>query len=284
MKRKVHSQESILEAIRGAAKKLGYPPSVSELKAATGVSREIVLRRFESVAAAVRAAGFEPRRAIVRIAEPVLLEAWGGLVRELGRVPRRSEYIRLGGKFSPTLYYERFGTWAAIPREFLKWFAEIPEWSDVVEAVRKFLSSPEAELRAGSSSGSASPATSRKPRSKKLNDRPTFGGPMDFPGMRYEPSNENGVVFLFGAVARGLGFVVEMIQSGFPDCLAAREIAPGKWQRVRIEFEFQSRNFRDGGHATDGCDLIVCWRHNWPGCLLEVIELASVIQTLPLCP
>ena len=56
----------------------------------------------------------------------------------------------------------------------------------------------------------------------------------------------------------------------------------GKWQRVRIEFEFESRNFRDHGHSPDGCDVIVCWQHNWRECPenIEVIELKSVIGTL----
>jgi hypothetical protein len=63
---------------------------------------------------------------------------------------------------------------------------------------------------------------------------------------------------------------------------AKRQIGPNNWQRVRIEFEFESRNFRDHGHAYDGCDVIVCWRHNWAECPegLEVVELASIIKTL----
>jgi hypothetical protein len=49
---------------------------------------------------------------------------------------------------------------------------------------------------------------------------------------------------------------------------------------VRIEFEFRSRTFRDHGHDPDGCDLIVCWEHNWPECPLEVVELRKVIDDL----
>ena len=30
-----------------------------------------------------------------------------------------------------------------------------------------------------------------------------------------------------------------------------------RWRRVRIEFEFKSRNFREHGHDPDQCDLIV---------------------------
>jgi hypothetical protein len=94
--------------------------------------------------------------------------------------------------------------------------------------------------------------------------------------------NEQGVVFLFGMVARELGYLVEAVQTGYPDCEAKRQIGPGKWQRVRIEFEYESRNFRDHGHPVDGCDIIVCWRHNWQDCPqnLEVLELRTVIKTL----
>ncbi|MBI2930100.1 MAG: hypothetical protein HYY16_00485 [Planctomycetes bacterium] len=44
-----------------------------------------------------------------------------------------------------------------------------------------------------------------------------------------------------------------------------------------------SRSFRDPGHAVDGCDIIVCWRRNWPECpsQLEVVPLSSVIKSLP---
>ena len=103
-----------------------------------------------------------------------------------------------------------------------------------------------------------------------------------FRGLRHEPVNENGVIFLFGIVARELGYSVEAVQQGFPDCEAKRIIGVGKWQRARIEFEYESRNFRDHGHPVDGCDVIVCWRHNWPECpeRIEVLELSEIIKRL----
>jgi hypothetical protein len=82
-------------------------------------------------------------------------------------------------------------------------------------------------------------------------------------------------------VARELGYMVEAVQTGYPDCEAKRQVAKGKWERVRIEFEFESRNFRDLGHNPDECDIIVCWRNNWPDCPIEVVELATEIKTLP---
>ena len=87
-------------------------------------------------------------------------------------------------------------------------------------------------------------------------------------------------------VARELGFLVEAVQSGFPDCEAKRQIAPGKWQRVRIEFEFESRNFAEHGHRGDECDVVVCWRHNWPDMPphLGVVELSALLPTLGSAP
>src|SRR5205807_6456038 len=83
-----------------------------------------------------------------------------------------------------------------------------------------------------------------KGRHAELRDRIAYGNPIDFRGLRHEPVNEQGVVLLFGMVARELGYMVEGMQRGFPDCEAKRRIGPERWQRVNIEFEFESRNFR----------------------------------------
>jgi len=31
-------------------------------------------------------------------------------------------------------------------------------------------------------------------------------------------------------------------------------------------------------HPVAECDLIVCWRHNWEGCPVEVLELGRVVR------
>ena len=112
--------------------------------------------------------------------------------------------------------------------------------------------------------------------------RVTYGAHLDFSGLRHEPVNEQGVVLLFGMLAKKLGYVVEAVQTGFPDCEAERRISAERWERVAIEFEFESRNFRDHGHPVDGCDVIVCWRHNWEECPahIEIVELSSAIESL----
>ncbi len=110
-------------------------------------------------------------------------------------------------------------------------------------------------------------------------DRPVMGAPFDRSPMTNAPVNELGVVLLFGMLAVSLGFQVEWVQGRFyPDCQAKREVAPGKWQHERIEFEYESKNFLLHGHDPKKCDLIVCWRHNWKECPdeIEVIELCRM--------
>lgn len=114
---------------------------------------------------------------------------------------------------------------------------------------------------------------------RPLPDRPMLGPPTRPCGLAYEPVNEMGVMALFCMLSRQLGFVIESVQSAFPDCEAKMEVEPGRWQHFRIEFEYESRNFRDHRHDPEKCDLIVCWRHNWKDCPpnLQVLELSKVM-------
>lgn len=92
--------------------------------------------------------------------------------------------------------------------------------------------------------------------------------------LQYAPENEQGVVFLFSYLAKQWGLKVEKIRPGFPDCIAYQKTHGGA-KKVRIEFEFRSRNFKAQGHSVRGCDWIVCWEHNWPAVPkhLRVVEL-----------
>ena len=57
-----------------------------------------------------------------------------------------------------------------------------------------------------------------------------------------------------------------------------RRVEPGRWQRSRIEFEKESRNFLAHMHPAAHCDLIVCWIHNWKECPVEVLELSKLVS------
>jgi hypothetical protein len=117
---------------------------------------------------------------------------------------------------------------------------------------------------------------------RPLKDRPLLGPPTRLPAFAYEPVNEMGVLVLFSMMAERLGFVIESVQQGFPDCEAKIEVEPGRWQHFRIEFEYESHNFKEHGHDPQKCDLIVCWRHNWKSCPpnLQVLELSKLVKEM----
>jgi len=276
-----YSESSILDAIRAAARELGEPLSRVRFLAHSGLSEYRILKHFPSWRAALHAAGLEPDNTNIRLEDEKLLRDWGELVRKRRQIPTRDQYRR-EGDFSATSFATHFGPWSTIPHHFRQFAEGKPEWADVLALLPT--EPPRKTTPLSLNPFPIRPPAPSTPGSQhaKLEDRPTYGDPIDFRGLRHEPVNESGVVFLFGMVARELGYYVEAVQAGYPDCEAKRQTAPGKWQRVKIEFEYESRNFRDHGHPPDRCDVIVCWRHNWPECpeQLEVVELKDVIQQL----
>ena len=283
-------KQHILNSLAAIARGAGRPPSRSEFISLSGISEHQVSQFFPTWNDAVRAAGLLPHTLNVRLEDRALLEDWGLAVRRNRKVPPRRAYRHLG-KFDRGTLERRFGSWSKLPEVFRNFAHDKPEWADVLALLPASRPKP-APKRAPNLSPSEDRAqdlpsapcpNANKRRYRPLHGRPTYGKPMDFRGLRHEPVNEQGVVLLFGMVAKELGYTVEAVQSGFPDCEAKRQIAPQRWQRVQIEFEFESRNFRDHGHSLAGCDIIVCWRHNWPDCPphIEILELSSLLKSLP---
>lgn len=112
--------------------------------------------------------------------------------------------------------------------------------------------------------------------------RNIVGKLINFRGLVYAPTNEQGVVFLFGKVAHEFGMYVELIRTGYPDCIAKRFIGKDKWEDVKIEFEFKSYDFFIHKHNPEDADMIVCWEHDWEECpkSIEVLELKNEITKL----
>ncbi len=108
-------------------------------------------------------------------------------------------------------------------------------------------------------------------------EKSIVGDVINYRGMVYGPANEMGVVALFSMICEELGFVIEEIKSGYPDCLARKRVARG-WERVAIEFEFKSSNFKLHGHDPRGCNLIVCWQHDWEESTVPVLALKPFIE------
>jgi hypothetical protein len=119
-----------------------------------------------------------------------------------------------------------------------------------------------------------SPTPKPKPRTNET----FYGDPIHCCDMAHAPVNEQGVVLLFGILARKLNYRIEMVRTGYPDCEAKRKGPDGKWRRLRIEFEFKTSRFN---HDPAGCDLIVCWEDDANPTKLEVLELKNHVGQEP---
>ncbi|HKD81692.1 MAG TPA: hypothetical protein VKH81_18510 [Candidatus Angelobacter sp.] len=289
MKKSAVTKQQIIEALQLCFRRLKRIPKVRELRRMTGIQGFEVRKAFGTFGEAMRAAGLEPRGVGYSLPTTELLMEWARLARKLGRLPRVAD-LPAGKAMSSTPYLRRFKLWTRVGfcfRRFAEAIGITEEWRDVLEMVKNADRSAGLVTTNGSDSElDAMQAKAEKagPRKTKLrSDRPVYGAPLDLPEMAYEPVNESGVMFLFGVVvARKPGLQVHRIQTEFPDCKAMQEVAPGKWQRIRIEFEYASKNFVAHGHDEKRCDAIVCWIHNWPECpeTIEVIELRKVVESL----
>jgi len=160
------------------------------------------------------------------------------------------------------------------------WAPPLPSVADLAAALPEAAVPPTTPLPDVHGVTIATPETLS--RIAPLSPASVYGDPIQFRGVRHAPADVGGVIFLFGMVARELGFMVEAISSGFPRCEAKRQLAPGKWARLRIEFELKSRDFRDAGRNPAACDLLVCWDDTWPDrpASLDVLSLAQMLPTL----
>jgi hypothetical protein len=272
------SRDEIIAAIQKCAEELGHPPTAKELLATGQVGKYAIRSNFGCYRKALEACGLERHGTGYKVNLESLFPDWAGVVRRLEKVPTIAEY-ELHGKYSHRPLIRHFGGWHHVPpgmRDYAREAGLKDTWGDVLEVVARHLNFIPGQPRAlGSTTGTPL-------RPLRLADGPVYGLPMMAASpMVYAPTNEAGVMVLFGAVAREQGFAITRVQQAFPDCEAMREIEPERCQPTRIEFEFESRNFLVHLHPVDGCDMIVCWKHNWPECPLEVLELSTMTWHAP---
>ena len=247
IQRRSVDETAIIEYLQNLAKELGQGTVTSrDVKRKGGLSCSTIWRKFGSFSQAVIAAGMKPTRIRIRD-ENVMIEELGALMDNLQREPKRSE-IDECLTYTADHYKLDFGS-------LKKAFDIAQEFIESGEDIKHI------ELNI--------------PMKK---DRRKYGELINFRGMQHAPVNELGVVFLFGMLANEMDFRVESVQAGFPDCDAKLKLKDGGFERVTIEFEFKSSNFKAHGHDVTGCDLIVCWVHDWDDCPLPVVELQSVVD------
>lgn len=278
------TREQVIAALLKLKKKLGRVPTHVELIEKAGVSRKMVRRHFANYTALLAECKLKGKGPGYRAELGEVFLDWAGVAREMGRLPSQHEYERKG-RFSVGPIRVRFRTWKEAPYG-LKKFAEqqgwAKKWKDVLAMVEAREKQDRAVLRArGAMSSEPGPedrrrgvkAPQRWPKSLK-SIKELYGRMMKPFPMLCAPTNEQGVVLLFGAMATKLGFAVLKVGTAYPDCLAFRVVDGELMELLKIEFEQESRNFLEHKHKKTDCDMIVCWKHNWKECPLEVVELS----------
>jgi hypothetical protein len=240
-------RQRIVDQLRGLAQPgTLVAPTKAAFIAAARIPNNQLIRAFGSYQAAIAAAGLRPRKRPGQFTREGLLAEFGQAVRQAGRLPTQEGF---GRSHCPLSVVQRlFASWHGLQQAFVAFARPQPQWADVLELLALRPLPPLAEL--------------------------SLSDPLAYPWMRHAPTCELGVAVLFGMLAPTLGFAVEAVDKAFPDCTALCMAGPGDWRRVRIEFEFESRNFATHGHPPEGCDVIVCWRHNWIHCPAQLTVIA----------
>lgn len=276
------TKEELLVVVRAAIEAAGGSAmTMSRFFAVSGMKSNDVYDHFETWNEVLRAAGLDVEPYNQHVDDATLLADWASVVRKLRRIPSKALYEK-HGQYPSHAIQSRAGAWSRVPEIFRAFAARRRQWKDVLPMLPLPLRNSKAEAASPLPSAHA---TAPPPRSAPLSDpipngRPLRGEHLGVGGMRNTPTNEMGVIGLFVLLAERLGFQIESLQAGYPDCEASRRVGATLWQTVRIEFEYESRKFRDHGHPPEGCDLIVCWVHNWSDCPknLEVIELKKEVE------
>ena len=278
------TREGIIKAWKEADAKGDKPVGATEVATAMGISEHWIWKLFagESLTDMKRENGIRLSPQEKHLSDDELFSALDEVVSDRQRIPgwfvlRHATGIpestwkkRLGGRkgCSKEDVYTKYGEWLRVKE---------PK-STNLEKIRSFLQGrhpPEKTPTAEASPGSRG----RQTPIYQQTDSRKYGKLLHFGNLTYEPTTELGVVFLFGMVSKALGFdSIEYLGQGFPDCEGKRRVNNRQQlENVRIEFEYRSSSY---DHDPGGCDVIVCWEHNWKECPLEVIELKKEIKGL----
>jgi hypothetical protein len=255
------SRNLIIELAKETSKRLGKNPLSRRLfSVETGINSYNIYSFFPvgGWPEVCDKAGLIQNKAHHKFSEEAMMKEFHKVVTEMGKIPSW-EQLKNKTAVSKGTFIRRFVGKKALIEKYKQWL---------------MLNEPAFGIL---------PLLDMEPGKKHLKrDGNEYGDPLKFRGLLHAPTNEQGVVVLFGMVCRELGFIIESMHQSFPDCEAKMCIDRklGRWKKLMIEFEYRSRNFIDHGHDPAKCDLIVCWENNWDDCPIDVLELKTEIGKL----
>ncbi len=278
-----YNKQQIIQILKNLATQLGKN-SLSLKEVSKVIPISAIKYRFGNLGNALEEAGLERvapgqnlRQLGKRITNNELFEALYDVEIILGKEPGYND-CSAKCKYSTRPYSTRFGHWSQVLTYYRKWKEENGLRGKYPKEESNYKN--EYEFKDNKALFDSSYSYSIKGKTKP---QQYYGEPIDFRGLRHAPINEQGVVFLFAIISSELGFYIESVQQGFPDCEGKYccDTKKDLWAKARIEFEYKASNFKQHGHDPDKCDFMVCWENDWPECPLKVIELKSEILKLP---
>ena len=274
------TRQEVRAAIVALAEKLKQVPTVAELMKHAGIDRPEIRKHFGNYKQALEECNLEVPERGRKVEMERLFVDWVQVVRSLKKIPTAWEYERLS-KYSSRPLVRCAGSWKMVG-ERMKLYAEEQGLDGEIRDVLELIESQPGGGRGGaavSSTKLSAGASGQSSAERATKDsRPMYGAVIGAWGHVYGPTNEGGVISLFGAMSASLGFMILKVQTEFPDCEAIRVAGKDRNRPVKIEFEYESRNFLRHMHDPSKADIIVCWEHNWPECPLEIIELKKLVK------
>jgi hypothetical protein len=223
----------LLDAVRAAVNAAGgYRITKRKFLDDSGMKPCDIYRHFANWEETLRAAGFNFERYNGIIEPERLLTDWASVARKLKHLPSRREY-EVHGEFHAHTFWNNFGPWGKMPEVFRTFAAERPGWEDVL-ALKSPSPCREARYSKRRRSRAKARATLRERIPRRLsgthsrdtaprsNGRVVCGARLEMGAFRYAPVNEQGVSMLFAVLAERLGYVIEGVRAGFPDCEARK--------------------------------------------------------------
>lgn len=308
---KKHTKDEIQQKLLETAQKLGPSFKATDFERLTSIDYHAVSRIFGSWHDAMISVGLEPVTSRRNITKPDLIAQAKILAAKLGKNTLTITDWRGKGICDDGVIRRRFGSWSNFLKECgleignpqdISNDGLLSEMGRLHNLLGKKVSPGDMDSKGTFSSSTYirrwgswqnawacyldSPYSQPSRNLQEVCEvsllgKPQFGEIINVPGMLHAPVNELGVIYLFALASKKLGFNIEAVQADFPDAIAKRRL-PGQkhWETVRIEFEFKSKHFKKQNHPIKGCDLIVCWEHDWKECPLPVLELSKMIKRL----
>ncbi|MDI3464707.1 MAG: hypothetical protein OJF50_003528 [Nitrospira sp.] len=226
-------KEAIVEKLKSIAGDLNASSVPRhEFLRRTGLSERKVQRLFGSYNNLVVGAGLQPRAFPTADAPSYSNDE---LLAEVVRVIRLPDakltrvFFEQNAKFSSSVCERRFGGWVNTVKTAAELLDPHKE-EELLRLVREYTVPPHPSRVQDSPSHNSQPHEIQEQQEHpghefiQTSSANVYGEFINFRGLQYAPVNEQGVVFLFGMLCKELGYIVEIVKPGFPDCEAKRRI------------------------------------------------------------